>query len=747
MLKNASFIEFPKAFCPEYRTEDPAPLFRRRFTVGADLQKATLAVCGLGYGLYWLDGQPVTADRFTAPVSDYNKTLWYTVYSLTDRLAEGGHLLAAMLGNGFYNESLKTAWDFNKAPWRGLPKLLLTLELVYPGHTDYIYSDQSWVCCEQDSPVRFNQLRSGEIYDARYAVDWMQPGYDDSHWQPARLSSSVPAGILRECTCQPVREMREYAPVSVFQNAGGYWVLDFGQNMSGYLRLTIDQPAGDRLTVLYSEELRADGTRNTNGMDDAYFYAEGRFQKDEILCGGRRFTYTPSFVYHGFRYALIDGLRQKPKESECRAVFVHQAVEELSDFACSDPLIHQLYQMGKMSTLSNLFYMVTDCPTREKLGWANDAAASAEQMLLNYNMAPLYKKWMQDIYDAMREDGFLPGIIPTGGWGYDWGSGPISNAVLYELPYQIWRYTDDSACLCASLPWFRRYLDYAAKKRDAHGLIGFGLCDWAGPFEKPGQAPTPLPFTDTLLVIKFCRITALVAKLAGEEKIRQEAEGLGRELKESFCRMYVEPETGRSRIHEQTAVAMLIGEGIYTDLQPLKQQLRETVEEKGWHLHCGMLGIQYLYPALDLCHMQEDAYRIITAHGRPGYREWIENGATTMWEMYSTEKSKNHHMNSCVMMWFVKSLLGLRQQEGSNAFRRLRLTPSFLPALDSCRGSFLTASGAISLQWQRQETGEVLYTVALPEGVTAQLELQGYAAPQASAPLSAGTHSIRCVSA
>lgn len=277
----------------------------------------------------------------------------------------------------------------------------------------------------------------------------------------ARLSASTPAGILRECMCQPVREMQEYSPISVSQNADGYWVLDFGQNISGYLRLTIDQPAGDRITVLYSEELQSDGTRNTNGMDDAYFYAEGRFQKDEIICGGQRFTYTPSFVYHGFRYVLIDGLRQRPKESEFRAVFVHQAVEELSDFACSDPLIHQLYQMGKMSTLSNLFYMVTDCPTREKQGWTNDAAASAEQMLLNYNMTPLYKKWMQDIYDAMREDGFLPGIVPTGGWGYDWGSGPISNAVLYELPYQIWRYTDDSTCLCASLPWFRRYLDYS----------------------------------------------------------------------------------------------------------------------------------------------------------------------------------------------------------------------------------------------------------------------------------------------
>ena len=190
---------------------------------------------------------------------------------------------------------------------------------------------------------------------------------------------------------------------------------------------------------------------------------------------------------------------------------------------------------------------------------------------------------------------------------------------------------------------------------------------------------------------------------------------------------------------------MLIGEGIYTNLEPLKQQLRETIVEKNWHLHCGMLGIQYLYPALDLCHMQEDAYRIITAHGRPGYREWIENGATTMWETYNTENSKNHHMNSCVMMWFVKNLLGLRQQEGSNAFRQLQLTPSFLPALDSCRGSFMTVSGTVSLQWQRQKAGEVLYTVTLPEGSSARLELQDYTAPRVSEVLSAGTHLIRCV--
>lgn len=721
-MEKAVFIECPGEFDAEYSIYDPAPMFRRKFTVRSTPERAVLSVCGLGFGNYYLDGKQITEDKFIAPVSDYNKTLWYNAYDITAQLEKGEHLLAVMLGNGFYNESLNTAWDFNRAPWRGKPKLWLNLEIVYSDSTEYIVSNEEWHCCREMSPLRFNQLRSGEIFDSRFLQNWMSPELDDRNWGFAKCSENVPSGVFRKCKCEPIRETVRYKPKSIFKNCYGDWVIDYGQNMSGYLRVTINQPSGDCIKFCYAEELTPDGTRKTNQMDDSHYYADGRFQTDELICSGKTVTHNPLFTYHGFRYVIISGLRKKPEKDNFIALFVHQTVRVLSSFSCSVRLIDDIYHLGRMSTLSNLFYSVTDCPTREKLGWTNDAAASAEQMLLNYGTVNLFEKWIQDIRDAQRMDGSLPGIVPTGGWGYDWGSGPISNDVLFEIPYQIWRYSNNKDMLCHCLPNYIKYLSYVSGLIDANdGLIGFGLCDWAGPFEHLENAPTPLKLTDTLLVIKFCRITALAAKLSGNTNIVKYADEIKDRLLIAFNKAYIDPKSGRCSIPEQTALSMIIVMKASQNLEPLKAQLVEAISSKNWHLNCGMLGMRFLYEALDICGMQADAYRIITASGRPSYREWLENGATSMWEMWNTGSSKNHHMHSVVLMWFVKSLLGLRQEDNSNAFRNIRLKPYFPPDMKRCAGSFNTASGLIEIRWSRKDGHKVEYTVSLPNGVNAIL--------------------------
>ena len=140
---------------------------------------------------------------------------------------------------------------------------------------------------------------------------------------------------------------------------------------------------------------------------------------------------------HGFRYIEISGIKN-PSLNDVSGVFVHQAVKTRTGFECSDERINKLFKAGQNATLSNLFYMPTDCPTREKLGWANDAQSSTEQMLINFETERVFEKWLTDIHDAMREDGALPGIIPTAGWGYHWGNGPVSDGVLFEIPYRLY---------------------------------------------------------------------------------------------------------------------------------------------------------------------------------------------------------------------------------------------------------------------------------------------------------------------
>ncbi len=744
-LKQAKFIEIPRPFDRTYKQEDPTPLFRKTFFVKEGLQSATLSVCGLGYGLYFLNGERVTGDLFIAPVSNYDKTLWYTSYEVGNRLHEGENLLAAMLGNGFYNEAHQSTWENHLAPWRDNLKLLLCLALTYADGTEYVYSDESWKCDFTSSPIRFHHLRCGEVHDLRLPHDWMNTDYNDADWVHAIYSKKVPGGVLRECKCQPIRERREYAPVSCFQNADGHWLLDFGQNMSGYLRVRLCQPAGDRITIRYAERLFADGRRDDNGVEYSRYYPESPFQTDAFICNGEERVWQPCFVYHGFRYAIIDGLREKPVMENYRAIFVCQAVDEIGHFSCSDEMINRLNHMGRMSTLSNLFYMVTDCPTREKFGWCNDARASTEQMLQNFDIVPLYRKWIQDMYDAMREDGALPGIVPTPGWGYEWGHGPLCDSVLFELPYKIYRYFDDDSLLRASLPYFKRYLAFASSHADENGLIGFGLSDWAGPFSEENDG-SPLLFTDSMLVMEFYRIAARAAAICGDTEGEQAFSCRARELETAIRHAYYDAQSGRCLVEEQTAVAMMIVNRVYDRLAPLAAQLKALVEQRDFHHHCGMLGMQYLFFALNECGLEEYAYRIVTAKGRPSYGEWIDNDATTMWEMWHTGESKNHHMYSGVLGWFNRTIAGLNLHPEKNAYRDAQIKPVFLSALDHCTADYETAAGHFAIHWQRQGAGLIALEVTVPAGATAGLCLNGYTLEDGSGycQLSAGENHFLC---
>jgi len=399
-LDGAKFIRADIPFERAHKTENSAPQFRRRFTL-EPFTRAEIAVCGLGYGDFYINGAPVTEDKLIAPVSDYDKTLWYTRYDVTSLLRAGENVAAAWLGNGFYNESIETPWLHHKAPWRDAPKFILSLEV--DGEIA-LASDGAWLC-KPHTAITYNQLRSGERFDARmYEPDWAGLYFNDSAWEHAIPDPTPPVGVLRECLCEPIRECALYRATSVMKTGEDRYVFDIGQNISGYARMKLNQPAGREIVVRYAEQLNPDGSLKRNNMDGPHYYPSSDFMTDRVVSDGRELTWSPRFVYHGFRYVELTGLSGEPALDTVTGVFLHQAVEDRSAFMCSDPILNRLFEIGRMATLSNLHYMPTDCPTREKLGWANDAQASTEQMLLNFGTEKLFKKWLQDIFDAMKPD-------------------------------------------------------------------------------------------------------------------------------------------------------------------------------------------------------------------------------------------------------------------------------------------------------------------------------------------------------
>ncbi|MEE0929252.1 MAG: alpha-L-rhamnosidase N-terminal domain-containing protein, partial [Acutalibacteraceae bacterium] len=233
MIRSAKFIEFPAPFDPAPKEYDPAPIFKKQFTLNRLPQKAELQAVALGLGCIYINGKPITKDVFNTPCGNYLKTLWYHTYEVASLLKEGENEITVIVGNGWYNEFLKTGWDFDKAQWRGAPKLLFALDLG----SEKLFSDESWVVSREASPVVYNQLRSGEVYDCRRGEAFL--GYGAEGYIPVKLSEDAPSAVLRPCPCQPIREFESYTPVATFKNAEGRVVYDFGQNLSGYLNITL----------------------------------------------------------------------------------------------------------------------------------------------------------------------------------------------------------------------------------------------------------------------------------------------------------------------------------------------------------------------------------------------------------------------------------------------------------------------------------------------------------------------------
>ncbi len=709
-FENSFYIKPDEAF--DKKSYAYAPMLRRRFCLKSKPKKAVLSVAGLGYGCYFLNEREVTEDKFIAPFGDYRKTVWYTTYDVTDKLVLGENIFAAMLGNGWYNEALGTAWDFDKAAWRDMPKLLLSLEC---DGEQALVSDGEWLYSMR-SPVIFNQLREGEHFDARlYDPAWKSLDFNDSGWKRVRVDENPPTGVLRECTCEPIREICSLAPIAIRKIGAKRFVYDFGRNISGYAKLRVAQASGEKIILRFAEQVHAeDGTPRFNDMDNSHYYARGEFARDVFICSGKPFEWKPSFTYHGFRYVEVQGLEDENALSETlTAIEVHQDVKVRSSFRSSNELMNRLFLLGQRATLSNIFYMPTDCPTREKLGWMNDAQSSCDQFLTDFALEGVLAKWWQDITDAMDERGMLPGIVPTAGWGYDWGNGPVSEGTLFEIPYRIYLHTGDDTLLKKGLPNFKRNLAYYDSQRDENGDILYGLDDWAAPSEdKVGCA-----FVNRVLYIKCLGITLLAAERCGEDTAALSAayENEVRIAKERYL-----AEDGSCKIDKQTAVAMMIYFGLYDDIEPLGAQLRRLVEQKDFHHDCGMVGIRYLYIALNKAGLAEYAYRIVNASGYPSYRAWVEDGATTLYEYWDATTSKNHHMYSDFMSWMIKTVLGIAPCADAPGFRRVEIAPHFFEELSFAEGHCDTVRGRISVRWERRDGG-VYVTVYAAEGIEAYL--------------------------
>ncbi len=750
---STEFISATKEYCT-YTKHVPAPYLRKSFSVNKKIESAKITICGLGFYRLFINGKDITKGLLAPYISNPDDYLYYDEYDLTQDILNGDNALGIMLGNGMLNAFGGAVWEFELARFRSAPKVALSLEIFYEnGENEIITADESFKT--HPSPILFDDLRAGEIYDAnKEIIGWNLPGFDDSEWDNA-IKAETPRGEAKICTAEPIATLKELKPVLIRKdcgicfkdglhsfierNTGGQiplekefekgYLYDFGENLAGNIHLKIKGEKGQKISIYFCEELLENGDVDHRGMDfqpHAYDHRVVYTLKGEVVE-----EYTPSFTYHGFRYCLVSGICEEQATEDLLTYKVMSSdLKKNGDFTCSDEIVNKLQRATYNADISNFYYFPTDCPHREKNGWTADAALSAEQVLFNLTPENSYHVWMDNIRKAQLRNGKLPGIVPTAGWGYDWCSGPAWDSVLFYIPYYVWIQRGDTDIIKENASAFMLYLHYISGCRDDKGLLEFGLGDWV-PIEYKTKI-TPLAVTTTLITMNMCTMASRMFEAIGMVKEKAFADALFDELRDCARKEFLS-EDGTVLGRTQTAQSMAIEYGLLKEDEKEKvfKVLLDIIREADDHLDTGCLGGRVVFHVLAKFGYADLAYKMIVRPDYPSYGFWIvEQNCTSLFESFlekwTSPNSRNHHFWGDISSWFFKYISGVKINPGFFDIKEIEISPNFIDGLEYADGYQNHLGGKITSSWKKVDGGYSL-TVSIPDGCYGTIKMpDGY---------------------
>lgn len=724
--------------------------FETSFVVDQPVRIAILNVTGLGFYEAYLNGRKI-GDRVLEPSpTDYTKRILYSSYRLTE-LVNGTNVLRIVLGHGWYDMRSHAVWNFDTAPWRDRPKAIAQLEMeMGDGLRRTIGTDGTWELVE--SPIAYDCLREGEVFDGR-RMSWRRLGRK-------AIVAKAPRGVLVPNGEFPAAKVQSRIPPEKLSRLhDGRWLVTFPEAISGWVSLTMrGLKRDDVISIRYDENLADDGGPAMSSQNDlgaahrpgrrsidcffvkpgsgGAFPGETGMQYDRFISGGRAVElFEPRFVYHGFRHVLISGLREGLAENDIRAVSVRTDFKERGSFECSDERLTELVRMAKNSYKANFTDGIpTDCPHREKLGWTGDAWIASEVGLRYFDSGAAYKKWYADVIDTQLDSGRICAIAPTSGWGYDEYAGPVFDAVIGELPWNLWMFCGDRQIIESAYDPLKKYLAYAQSRENSPGLIDFGLGDWNA-YDK--QHMPAKEFVVSCFYLRLKEIAAKFASIRERDSDRRTFESSARQTREAIIVKYGK-ENGVFDNGGQTAQALAIMFGLCdpASRDSVAARLVESVEKTDCHVDFGLVGARYVYRALSEIGRSDLACRMIVNPSEPSMTKWIgKNG--TLWEDWRNGFSKCHVMLSDFAAWCQGHLAGITPEEPG--YRRIRIKPEMVCGLEWVKARASTPCGDVEVWWRRKEEMFQL-DVDVPHGSTALIVMPDGTMRE----VLAGAHGYRC---
>ena len=720
---------------------EAAPMFRKQFDAGEDITSAKIFMSACAYGVIALNGERISDAQLDPAYTHYDKRNLYTVTDVTDKVKAGENVLTAVLGNGFYNAIKPVAtWNFENARWRDRARFILEMHITHKdGSVSVIATDDSWKTTS-DGPYISNNIYSGDTYDARKEIKGYEyAGFDDSLWENA-VAVKDPSPLLVAQKMPQIRTVQELKPVSVKSFGDTVHVFDFGVNISGFCRLKVTGEAGTQVKIAHTELVKSDGMIEPGNINIYYSALPGyEIQTDSYtMKGGETEEWTPSFTYHGFRYAEVrTSVPMKLDEDALTALYFYTDQESAGTFECSNKLLDTLWTMTRRTYCNNLMSIPTDCPQREKNGWTADGYLSQEIGIMNYDAILFYEKWLDDFVDNQRADGRISGIIPTSDWGYDDWIGPVWDAALFIIPYNLYLYYGDSSVIEKVWPVCEKYLAYLKTREDADGLVTYGIGDWLS-----YEAQTPTEFTSPLFYYYdyhiFKEFAFILDKECSTILAKEDA------LKAAINRKWYNPETGLYANGTETAQAI----ALYTEVVPGSEipkvvaGLEKAVRDNDGHLNFGSMGSKVVLRTLTKYGLENLAFEMATKEDHPSWLAWIHDGYTTLAETWTMspnfrDASLDHIFFGDISAWMVNDIVGIRKDDLAPGFSHFIIAPHFVDGLDYAEASYNSVRGLIKAGWKKT-SDKINLEITVPENTTATVQIAGRPDQQ----LKAGNHSI-----
>jgi alpha-L-rhamnosidase len=702
--------------------DNPCAVLRRTFELEGPVRAARLYATALGVYEAELNGAPI-GDQVLAPGwTPYDRRLRYQTYDVTELLHEGMNEFTATLADGWYRGRL--GWEGGRAFYGERLALLAQLEVVMADGTVLTVATEAagtWQAAP--GPTLRASLYDGETQDARIRAE---------DWHGVR-AEAFDMALLAAPTSPPIRRIEELAPVAVTTSPSGKTVVDFGQNLVGRLRLTVDGPTGQEIVLRHAEVLQdgelAVGPLRTAEATDRY-----------ILRGGSPETWEPRFTFHGFRYVEVTGWPDEFHPDAVRALVIHSDMERVGFFESSDELVNRLHENAVWGMRGNFLDVPTDCPQRdERLGWAGDIQVFAPTACQLFDSAGFLGSWLVDLALEQRADGAAPSIVPKATPFADLPAAGWSDAATV-VPWTLFQRYGDKGVLAAQFASMRSWVDHVTELAGPDRLwsTGFQFGDWLDPSAPAGQpqaAKTPAEVVATAYFAHSASLVAQAAAVLGLEDEERQYCQLAAEVRAAFQREYVTP-SGRVIGDAQTAYAI----ALQFALLPGEEQRRHAadrlaalVRNNGHRIGTGFLGTPLICDALAQNGHLDTAYRLLLERGCPSWLYPVTQGATTIWERWDSLRpdgtvnpdgmtSFNHYALGAVVDWLYRTVAGL--DCAGPGYRRLRIAPRPGGGLTYANATLRTPYGPASVAW-RISGDELVVQADVPPNTTASVDLPG----------------------